>query len=185
MLESLHLWELPYIQAFQKALDTPFFDFFFRGVTLLDDKLVLVVVVIAIGIWGGWRWGAVSAFLLSLSGIINYLLKNLFAEPRPAFLDPTIGPVLAHSPYGLPSGAAQTAMLLACLLIYAALGRAWAWIAGIAFGLSLSLSRVFIGVHFFTDLVGGWIVGAAIFSLFFLIIKIPLFKTLKNKPLSK
>ncbi len=183
MLESLHLWELPYIHAFQKAMDSPFLDFFFRTINLLDDKRVVAGVVVLIWIWGGWRWGAVSAFLLSLSGIVNYLLKNLFAEPRPVFFDPTIGPVLTDSPFGLPSGTAQTAVILAGLLIFAARGRAWAWIVGIAFGLSLSLSRVYIGVHFFSDLIGGWIVGAAIFSLLFLILKIPGFKRLKTNRL--
>lgn len=167
MLETLHLWELPYIQAFQKAMDIPFFDFFFRAITLFDDKRMVAAVVVLVWIFAGWRWGAVSAFLLILSWTANVLLKNLLEQPRPFLLDPSIAHNAVTNFYGLPSGAAQTAFILAALLIYANRSL-WAWILGVIFALSLSFSRIYVGVHFFSDLIGGWIIGGVhfFFNLF-------------------
>ncbi len=180
MLESLHVWELPYIAAFQKAFHTPLFDLFFRTITLFDDKRVVATLVILVWIWAGWRWGAASALILLTSWMANTGLKNFLAEPRPYLLNPSLSTVVVNNPYGLPSGAAQTGFILAALFIYAH-RSAWGWLAGIAFALSLSLSRIYIGVHFFSDLIGGWIVGGAVFSLFFLLLKIPAFAPLKRK----
>lgn len=179
-LEWIHLWELPFIKYVQTALNHPYLDVYLKFITLFDNKYVLAALVLLIALKAGWRWGSVTAILLLISRFVNSELKSLFEQPRPFVMDPSILHPLMDGSFGLPSGAAQTSVILAGLLIYAQ-KKPWAWALGIFFGISLSFSRVYIGVHFFTDLIAGWLIGAAIFSIFFALIKVPCFKSLENK----
>jgi undecaprenyl-diphosphatase len=95
-------------------------------------------------------------------GLLNSLLKELFARPRP-----TVVPHLAEA-YA-PSFPSGHAMLSA--IVYLTLGamlaqlterrRLKAYVLGVAVLLSflVGLTRVFLGVHYLTDILGGWMAG--------------------------
>jgi hypothetical protein len=55
--------------------------------------------------------------------------------------------------------------LLGGLIIYTFRKR-WAWIVGLNYFFWISLSRLYLGVHFPTDILGGWVVGAFILALY-------------------
>jgi hypothetical protein len=104
----------------------------------------------------GLRMGA---FVL-LSEAINVRLKLAFAQPRPYDLDPSVG-LAKESGYGLPSGHAQVATVFAGSA--APIFRApWGLVLAIAFPLLIGLSRIYLGVHFPTDVLAGWAIGAII-----------------------
>jgi undecaprenyl-diphosphatase len=96
--------------------------------------------------------------------VLNSTLKALFARPRPVVV-PHLAEAYAPS---FPSG---HAMLSA--IVYLTLGallaqlteRRWlkAYVLGVAVLLSflVGLSRVFLGVHYLTDVLGGWMAGLA------------------------
>ncbi len=100
--------------------------------------------------------------VMLLAGTSNELLKRLFARPRPhglALID------LPHS-FAFPSGHSQAAAAFgAGLLLVAArmdLPRLLPLaIFGGAFALLVGCSRVYLGVHYATDVVAGWSLGAA------------------------
>jgi len=88
----------------------------------------------------------------------------LFGLPRPFHLESSLA-VIKVSGFGFPSGGAQEALLLGALLIYIFRKR-WAWIVGINYFFWISLSRLYLGVHFPIDILGGWISGLILLSLY-------------------
>lgn len=96
------------------------------------------------------------ALLFLLSTGFNDLLKLAFAQPRP---DPTRVLVLATEPTnGLPSGHAQSAVTTWGYIAYLSSQR-WVQLLMVVLILGISLSRLYLGVHFIGDIVGGWLIG--------------------------
>ena len=92
------------------------------------------------------------------------ILKASFARTRPEFADP----VLAASSWSFPSGHAMGTFVLAGLAVYLLLRgrRSWAAsVAVVALGLSwcvtMAFSRLYLGVHFASDVIAGMAAGAA------------------------
>jgi undecaprenyl-diphosphatase len=139
-----------------------------RDVTALGGVTVLTLVTLAVcgflALVRRFR-SLLLVFGSTVSGaLLNSVLKSLFARPRP-----TVVPHLseAHT-FSFPSG---HAMLSA--IVYLTLGALLAqlterrWLKVYVLGVSLTLSflvgltRVFLGVHYLTDVLGGWMAGLA------------------------
>jgi membrane-associated phospholipid phosphatase len=106
-------------------------------------------------------------FLVLLSAHLNSSLKMLFGQPRPYDLDPTVARAHeggASGQYGLPSGHAQTSLVFA-LGLASWKKKAAVYITALAVVFLIGLSRLYLGVHFPTDLLGGWFTGFLIVSL--------------------
>jgi undecaprenyl-diphosphatase len=113
------------------------------------------------------RLGLRLAVVYFLSGYLNHALKHAFAQPRPADLAPGIA-LVDTSGYGLPSGHAQGAVVLWGLLALHGILRGakrWIWVPAALLMLAIGLSRVYLGVHFPTDVLAGWAVGAVVLGV--------------------
>jgi hypothetical protein len=109
------------------------------------------------------RRGIRIGVLLFLSTALNTRLKLVFGQPRPYDLDSSVG-MAKETTYGLPSGHAQASAVFA--LSAAPLFRApWGLVFAVAFPLLVGISRIYLGVHFPTDVLAGWAIGAAIVAL--------------------
>ncbi len=101
---------------------------------------------------------------LLLSGGINDLFKLAFHSPRPYWVSADVQARSAETSFGLPSGHAQISVGVWGMAA-AYLRRAWAWLTACLLMLLIGLSRPFLGVHFFTDVVVGWLLGAALLGV--------------------
>ncbi|MFV1859084.1 MAG: phosphatase PAP2 family protein [Anaerolineales bacterium] len=156
-------WGLEVIVAFQ-TLRSPALDAFFQGVTFLGDAefyLLLAPIII----WCvNYRLGARLGILLLFSSYINQALKSTLMQPRPCDLRPEVCIVQAEG-YGIPSGHAQNAIVFWGVLAHG-VAKAWAWIAAILLMLLIGLSRIYLGVHFPTDVFAGWAIGIVILGTY-------------------
>ena len=103
-----------------------------------------------------WVFGAAG-----LVGPVNGLLKELFGRERPQFAEGGARYDSLSFPSGHSAGIAAlvtVALVLAWPLLAPAARRAWL-AAGIALALLVGGTRVWLGVHFLSDVVGGWAFG--------------------------
>jgi hypothetical protein len=99
------------------------------------------------------------------AGFLNTSLKEVLMQPRPCEFDAELC-ISDWYGYGLPSGHSQTAVVVWGMLANWA-QKTWVWIGAVALMLLMGLSRVYLGVHFPTDVFGGWGLGVAILLLYF------------------
>ncbi|MBC6989666.1 phosphatase PAP2 family protein [Hymenobacter sp. BT491] len=97
-------------------------------------------------------------FTLSVGGavVLNVLAKTIFGRPRPA-LWVSIAPAKFYS---FPSGHAMGSAALAAALAFLLWRSPWRWVVGMAgglFALGVGLSRMYLGVHYPSDVLAGWV----------------------------
>jgi membrane-associated phospholipid phosphatase len=157
----------------------PALDLAMRGFSFLGNETSFVLLFPFLYWCLDSRLGLRLAVVYFLSGFLNFALKQSLAQPRPAELSPGIA-LVEQSGYGLPSGHAQGAVVLWGLLALEAVRGArarspaararlcgaqrWIWVPAALLMLAIGLSRVYLGVHFPTDVLAGWAVGALVLA---------------------
>jgi membrane-associated phospholipid phosphatase len=104
--------------------------------------------------------GVRVGFILLLSANLNYILKLVFHGPRPYWYSSRVLALSTEPTFGMPSGHAQNATAVWGLLA-AMLRRRWAWAVALALIVTIGLSRIYLGVHFPSDVLVGWLIGSA------------------------
>lgn len=152
---------------------------FFRWLNFFDsDRYAILLITF---VWLGWskKWGSRIAFVLIADALVNFTAKMMLAMPRPFAFDPDLPLVKTTTVFGCPSGGAEMACLLGALLIYYHRKSIWAWIIGIPYILLIGFSRLFLGVHFPIDVLGGW--ALALCMLFFFVKTVNYFDNLSKR----
>lgn len=144
-----------------------------RGLTATGTGLLPYVLVLLAGAIAGRtvRQRLVAALLgvvcLGAGQAVRYGVMDLIARARPPRYD-----WQAHaSGWSFPSGHTTTSALAAGLLILALglrapRGRTTLCAPVAVWGAGVGLTRVYLGVHWFTDVVGGWLFAAGWLALF-------------------
>jgi membrane-associated phospholipid phosphatase len=99
--------------------------------------------------------------ILLLSSSLNDLLKFALHSPRPYWFSGEVKAFASETGFGLPSGHSQTAVGVWGMLA-SQIKKKWAWVIAILLILCIGLSRMYLGVHFPTDVFLGWLVGAVL-----------------------
>jgi len=149
-----------YLQRFSPALDLPF-----RMITTLGEEGFFLLFLPAIYWCIDRRLGVRLCVLFLFSAYLNDLVKVLAHQPRPFQYDPRVRKLSFATGYGLPSGHTQHAVIIWGYLS-ARFRKPWLLVLSGLLLLLIPLSRLYLGVHFPTDLLGGYILGALLLMLF-------------------
>ena len=129
---------------------------------LHPDVLRVLLVGWAVVLALGFRRRGTPLFIAVCTAgtaLLGLVAKAAFARHRPTFAHP----VASADGWSFPSGHAMTSMA-AALVMLLLVGPRWRFPVA-AFGavgvLLVGLSRVFLGVHYPTDVIGGWLLAAA------------------------
>lgn len=145
-LQSLGAWLLLPMQAVSFLGQEEFF------------MLVLPVFYWCVDSGAGLRLGV----MLVLTNSLNGWLKVLFAQPRPFWIDRRVAALAIEGSFGLPSGHSQSAITMWGMAAWSQ-RRRWLVILAICVVILTGVSRIYLGMHFFTDVLGGWLVGGLLF----------------------
>lgn len=145
------------------ALAGPELDGFFVVVSkigyegVIAIEVVLVVLLLALR---HWREATFAATTFLGSSLLNIGAKQFFQRDRPGLWE-SISP---EDTFSFPSGHAMGSMTLAMTAILLAWPSRWGWptiaIASV-FVVLVGYSRVYLGVHFPSDILAGWMAGTA------------------------
>ncbi len=139
-----------------------------RDVTALGS--IIVVIILSGAVLGyllmlGKR-GPALLLLMSVAGgtALNDLLKYVFARPRPDLVLPTTQVFTSSFPSGHAAVSAVVYLTLGALLARDApsvAGKIYVMAVAIFIVFLVGVSRVFLGVHYPTDVLAGWCIGSA------------------------
>ncbi|HEY8599917.1 MAG TPA: phosphatase PAP2 family protein [Thermomicrobiales bacterium] len=152
ILEALHARATP-------TLDATMLFFSHAGA---PKPMVAFFIVILIGLLIAQRRGDALFFAIAVAGAmaINFGAKLLFGRARPD-LWVSLAP---ESDYSFPSGHAMGSMAMIAALVVLTWGTRWRWpvlILGGLFVTLVGLSRLYLGVHYPSDVLTGWLASLA------------------------
>ncbi|MEU9146655.1 phosphatase PAP2 family protein [Streptomyces sp. NPDC048349] len=136
-------------------------DFVWDPVTMRLLVAVLVLWLLTRRAWRLAAWASVTAVGGALTGV---LVKSVVERARPHLPDP-----VAHAPgFSFPSGHAMTGLTSCAVILLVLLPlvpralRPPAWALAVVSVVGVGYTRVALGVHWVSDVVGGWLLGLAV-----------------------
>ncbi|MFI0445073.1 phosphatase PAP2 family protein [Actinomadura sp. 6N118] len=131
---------------------------FMQLISFIGSAALFVPLLVVVFWCVDTRLGARLAVLMSVSGVLNNVLKLSFNEPRPFWTDPSVTGHEARDSFGMPSGHAQSAGALYGYLALRSV-RWTVWAVATVMVLMIGVSRVYLGVHSAGQVLAGWAIG--------------------------
>ncbi len=173
------------IKFFQSNMTVGWLDFF-QLITLFGSFLGCFITFVIV-FSKDKRLGFVLLLTFVVGSVINHFLKAIIARPRPFDSYSDIINYGNEDGYSMPSGHSLCTGIFATFLIYILFNYSkdkWTKFFGTIFITILSatilLSRMVLGVHYFTDVLAGIIVGV-LFAIFAIIMYNLIRKKIKRK----
>lgn len=153
--------DITIISAIHRLQSAPL-DSFFLFFTAIGQPLVLgAVVLVLLGFFVYKHWYRKFVMLAGGVGgalVANLVLKGLFARARPSLFYPLVH----ETSYSFPSGHAMVSSAFVCTIILLVWRTPYRWpavILGFLLTFLIGLSRIYLGVHYPSDVLAGWCVG--------------------------
>ena len=177
-MTGMHRWGIEVIKVIQR-MENPVLTAVLKFITVLGTEALYVPLILFIFWWIDEKQGLRLGILIIVSAWINSFIKDLWKQPRPYNLEPSLG-LAFESSYGAPSGHAQMSLTFWIpMAAWLGAGKTQAgesagrrkrlvWAAAIFFILLIAFTRLYLGVHFPTDIFSGWIIGGIVLVIFFI-----------------
>lgn len=152
-----------FVYELVRSLESDFFDKYFVFVTKFGNEIVVVVVVLLLMIMFRNKDGWLLGVLALNSALTNQIIKRIIKRPRPDVLK-----LIKQGGYSYPSGHSMIAIALYGYLLYYVIKRIknkyLKYPLSIALGIliiSVGVSRIYVGVHYASDVIAGFIFAIA------------------------
>ena len=162
-MENLLGWGINvaiWFQQFSPAMDLPF-----KVLTFMGDEMFFLLFMPLIYWCVNRHTGARMIILFLFSAYINAFVKVIAKQPRPFHYDSRVQKIVEADFGGFPSGHTQGAVVVWGYLA-SVYKKTWLWILAVILMILIPMSRVYLGVHFPTDLLGGYIIGALLLVIY-------------------
>jgi membrane-associated phospholipid phosphatase len=161
-MDGMLSWGLDLIRSVQQ-IASPVLTIVMKGITTLGTEWFYLAALPLVYWCVDRRRGIRVGVLFLFSSFLNQWFKNLFTQPRPFELDPAVG-LANETSYGLPSGHAQSSVVF-WGAIAPLFRKPWGLVLAIFLPLVIGFSRIYLGVHFPTDVFAGWLIGGVIVAI--------------------
>lgn len=162
MTDFLYSLDLAVFYFFNHTLSNSFLDKFFATITNVNNWYITYVILIGISFIKGGKRGKLAVIGLILLIIVTdqtgyRLLKDFFARLRPCeVLTDVLTPIGCTGTFSFPSNHALNNF--AAAIFFAKLFPKLRWILFSAASL-VAISRVYLGLHYPSDVLGGALIG--------------------------
>lgn len=153
-------WDNSVLQLIRRNA-TPFWDWIFINAERTGGIVTIpFLIAMILGLRFLKRAENATYFAICVIGayVLNVAIKLFFQRERPSLW---VSP-LPESNYSFPSGHAMTSMAVAAAFIELAWPTKWRWpVVALGFGstLFIGFSRLYLGVHYPSDVLAGWSAG--------------------------
>ncbi|MBV8770805.1 MAG: phosphatase PAP2 family protein [Deltaproteobacteria bacterium] len=140
----------------------------FQTISFLGSAFFMILLAAGVVLALAWRyhWLALAIWIVALggAGLLDQLLKLAIRRPRPIYASAYI----TGRTFSFPSGHAMVSLVAYGMLAYF-LARFWArkpsarlviFVGAFVLALAIGVSRLYLGVHYFSDVVGGYAAGS-------------------------
>lgn len=161
MFAPLDIWESGILLWIQNALRTPITDPLVLFFTRLGNGglLFIALTLLLLAFPKTRKIGLATALALLCSLLFtNLILKNLFQRVRPWESFDFLKNLVVETDTSFPSGHTSAAFAFALAFVRAGSKR-WAKVAVVVFAVLMGLSRLYVGAHYPSDVLVGFIVG--------------------------
>jgi len=167
-MEPILQWGLDFIRVVQTIASPPL-TVIVRAITRIGGEAAYIILLPLLYWCIDEKKGLRLGLAVLISAWINMSLKFLLDQPRPFFegYDPSLG-LINERLGGLPSGHAQNTLVL-LFIIASWLKKIWAFACAAVLCILIGFSRIYLGVHFPTDIIAGWILGGIVLCGYFML----------------
>lgn len=154
--------------AFVQQFASPALDQFFIVVSDLGSSQIYIVLLLFAYLVLDPRLGQRLGVAVLFGFYLNFHLKGLVGTQRPFILDSELARTPEATPQSGPGFPSAHAQMSLTFWGYAAwwLQRSWFWPLAVLVVVLISLSRVYLGMHFLVDIIGGLGIGLLYTAVF-------------------
>lgn len=182
MLDVIQNWDQQVLEFIQANLRSDWLDPIMVFLSFLGNGglLWIVIAVLLLGFRKHRKTGLTMGFALLLGLFFgNLIIKNVVARPRPCDVKPIMDMLIPRpSEYSFPSGHTLSAFECAFVLFF--YKKSWG-IPALCLASVIAFSRLYLYVHFPTDILAGILVGLGTALLAMTLWKIPALQKVEDR----